>query len=466
LKLVVAAVLLIGASAWAWAQDAPPDAAQDSEAQAGQQAQAEYGGPSVLSRGGAASLLRSEELVRLQPFISITGSYDSGLGGTRVNDQGETVNLDSYGVYGTFGVTGTHTWEHSVLDLDYRGSYRNRSNYSYGEGLDNSLQLNFQHQLSPRLGITIGESASRTNTGYSLPLANYYGGGFSSYNPLYSSLAANNMFDMPSNVAVSTVRLSYQYTARWSVSVGGTGIITRQRVQELFGTNGYVGSADVAYRLSRYQTISFNYAFTHLGYKNQMGQSDIHGAGLAYSVRLGRYWELGLGGGVSRVESLRAVPVELDPVLALLLGLQQNVVFYKSHDIIYSPYGSVHLTRVFRRASWSLGYDRSVVPGNGVYATSGYETADTSFSYSGTRRLTLQAGAAYSRYSAMMQSLGRYRNYSVSGGFTYRLAKGFSTVGRVDARRYYVSGSSLDRTLYGASVGFAWNPGAYPLALW
>jgi hypothetical protein len=452
----------MGASAWA--QDAPAASPDQSGGQAAQQPESSYGGPSLLSRGGAPSVLSRGDLAQLTPYVGVTGTYTSDLNASGVDQQGNPVYQGAYGLSGMFGVTGAHIWPHSVLEVGYNGYYRDYSGYSQYRGFDHSLNLSFEHQLSSRLTLVLTENFSRVRSQYSLPLGSLYGGAMEGYNPLYSALTANSLSDTPTLASVSGVRAVYQATARWSVSASGTGIIARQHLTDTLGTNGWLAEGNVAYRLSRYQTISFDYSFAHFDYEGQFGQTDMHSGGMSYSLRLGRYWELAASGGLSRVESLRAVAVSLDPVLAELLGF--TTVFAKENDVFNMPYGMANLTRTFRHANWSAHYSRSVVAGNTLYGTSNYENAASNFSYTGLRRLSLDVGGAYYRYSALTQSLGRYVGFGASGGFGIPIAKGFSSIGRLDWRKYSVSGSSLDRNGYVATFGFSWNPGSAPLALW
>ncbi len=438
----------------AWAQDAPAGASQNqSGGEAAQPPQSQYGGPTILSRGGSASVLHKGDTAILTPFLGTTGIYDSEYGGA------------GYGVTGMFGVTGSHVWPRTVLDVDFHGYYRNYADYAGGNGLDVSLNLGFQRQLTSRLSLSLYEDLARVRSIFSLPLSGLYGGG-GYYNPLYSALTSNALLETPTLASVSGAQLVYRATARWSFSIGGTGMVSRQHATETLGMNGYGANASAAYRLNRYQTISFNYSFGRFTYKGQFGATDLHSAGAGYSVRLGRYWEFAATGGFSRVASLRDVAVTLDPVYAELLGY--SVVFQKENDVFYMPYGTAILTRSFRHSSWVTSYDRSVVAGTGLYPTSNYQSAGTAYSYSGLRRLGLQAGAGYSQYSilAQQQSLGNYHSFGLGGGFTYTIARGFSSVGRLDWRWYSVTGSSLDRRGYYASFGLAWSPGAYPVGLW
>jgi hypothetical protein len=114
----------------------PPPAAQDTASTSGD---SEYAGPAVLARGGTASIGGPLSHVRLRPFLSLTGIYDSGLGNTIVTSQGAIPYVDAYGIQATFGASGVRNWKHSELELDYRGSFRHYSKQTYYDGMDNSL---------------------------------------------------------------------------------------------------------------------------------------------------------------------------------------------------------------------------------------------------------------------------------------------------------------------------------------
>ncbi len=443
-----------------WAQDAPA-ASQD---QTGTESTGqEYGGPSVLSRGSAPGVIRNSELGRITPFVGVYATYGDTYGSTTTDAQGNTVTHPGVGLSGSIGLTGSHMWRHTMLDIEYRGYYWNYSEASRADSFDTSLNFKVSHQASSRLGIVFSEDMARVRNAGSLPISGLYGGGGQGYNPWYSALSANNLLDVPSLVSVSSAQLAYQATARLSFGGGGTAIISRQHLDQTVGVNGYVGSGNIAYRLTRYQTIGVSYSYSHLDYKGGGGNSNIHAAGLNYSARMGRFWELNVLAGASRLESLRPEAVPLDPLLAALLGVKY--VFVPVHSVMYAPYGGVHLARSFRHASWTASYDRSFVSG-ALFSTVGYETIASYYNYTGLRRVSLQAGGGYYRYSGAMDSIGRYRSYGASGGLTVRVVRGLSATARVDGRRYFVSTTSFDRNIYSVSMGLAWNPGDYPVALW
>jgi hypothetical protein len=100
-----------------------------------------------------------------------------------------------------------------------------------------------------------------------------------------------------------------------------------------------------------------------------------------------------------------------------------------------------------------------------LYGTSTYENAGSIYTYSGLRRLSLNAGVGYYRFLPFAQSLGDYHAYGVSGGFGVPMGKGFSWVGRIDWRHYFFADSKV-RGFYNASAGIAWRPGGIPVQLW
>ena len=131
----------------------------------------DYAGPAILSRGGGPSIGRDSETVHLRPFITLSGIYDSGLGATLINPQGNVPYTDGYGVESMFGVTGAQVWKESSLDLDYRGTVREYDQDSTYSGMDNSLMLNYKRHINSRITIVLDGDAAQYEWAYSLPFA-------------------------------------------------------------------------------------------------------------------------------------------------------------------------------------------------------------------------------------------------------------------------------------------------------
>ncbi|HPQ17199.1 MAG TPA: hypothetical protein PLP04_18350, partial [Bryobacteraceae bacterium] len=430
-------------------QDMPPPVERERSS--------DYQGPAILSRGGAASVSR-EDLTTLRPYISINGIYDTDLTTFSLDSSGQIPSDDGYGTEALVGLTGSHSWSKTWLDLDYRGSFRHYTQRTYYDGIDNSLDVTVRHQKSRKLIFELGQSAARYSRSFFLPA------GFGmTYNPLSASLTQNDLFDTPTTVLMSVGRAIYQKSVRLAFGGQGTGFLVRRRSEALAGATGFGAAGDITYRLSRFQTIGVDYSFNRFDYTGMFGSSDIHGIAFNYAARLSKRWEMALRLGGYRIETSRLTRVTLDPVLAAIFGRQTGIDIF--HGVGYSPLAEIRFTRGFRRGSWTVAYGRSVAPGNGVYLTSNYDNARTGFTYNGWRRVSIHGEAAYSSYSSLSQSLGKYENYTAGGGASVKLSKSFSLVTRVAGRRYNIS-ESYRREAFRATVGLAWSPGDYPLSIW
>ena len=62
--------------------------------------------------------------IDFRPFVELAGIYDTGLTGVGVNSQGQLGDESSAGLEITAGISGVHSWKHTKIGLDYRGSFR------------------------------------------------------------------------------------------------------------------------------------------------------------------------------------------------------------------------------------------------------------------------------------------------------------------------------------------------------
>ncbi len=425
------------------------------------QPQEEYGGPAILSRGSASSISREAEFLRLRPFISVDGIYDSELAAYGATSTGTVPVSSPYGVATLFGVTGFHPWQTSSLALDYRGSYTHYNQSSAGDIFDNSLMLTYQRQLSRHFAFSLSEEGAIYRQDFAVPAA-----AAQSFDTGFAATTSNTLFNTRTIIGESGGQFVYQASARTSLSAGVTGYIFRPQPSSLIGSHGVTYHGDIAHRLTRFQTIGVTYSFETYDFNHAFGSAAIQDAGLVYSARLGRRWELNTEAGASYVGASRTeqVPVT-DPTLIALFGPgfsfpqlvhQANVVPHLEGQLSYS----------LRRSLATIGYRHGVLPGNGVFLTSVSDDAYASYSYNASRRLALQASGGYSTYSALTQTIGKYSDWFGGGGGSYRLARSFSFTTRLDARHYSVTGTALSRTFYQAIAGFMWSPGDYPLAIW
>ena len=460
---------IIGMALWvaafAWAQNPPqsqdqkgPDQKDPSQQEQSQQDQDQtYAGPSILSRDKSLIGERGGKLIDFRFYGDITGVYDSGLTPLIVNPQG---NVPSYGAYGVevgFGVVGSKTWVHDKLSVEYRGAYRDYTNHTFFNGTDQFLNLAYSHVLSRHITLDLKETAGITS------LAN---GGFA-YLPLTNTdlfaVPTSQLFDLRTKFLQSRVDLVWQKTARLSFGFGGEGFIVRQGSLALAGLDGYSARANVAYRITRRQTVSGSYAYTHFDFQRQFGSAKMQSIGLGYSIGVSRRWDFSLQGGGIRVDTSGLQQIPIDPAIAIIVGQNYAVVTFAR--VVYAPMADARLIRRFDRSALTLSYSMGVTPGNGVYLTSRQNVGSLSYSYTGYRRLAASMYASYGTLTAVGQTLGQLSDFLAGAGGTYKLGRAIHVEMRYDFRHYTTQNSFYMKDSSRVTVGLAFSPGSTPLAI-
>jgi hypothetical protein len=460
---------IIGMTLWvaacAWAQNPPqsqdqksPDQKDQSQQDQSQQDQEQtYAGPSILSRDKSLIGERGGKLIDFRFYGDITGVYDSGLVPLIVDPQGNVPSYGAYGVEAGFGVVGSKTWVHDKLSLEYRGSYRNYTNHANFNGTDQFLNLAYSHLLSRHITLDLKETAGTTS------LAN----GEFAYVPLTNTdlfaVPVNELFDTRTNFLQSRVDLVWQKTARLSFGFGGEGFVVRRSSIFLAGLDGYNARANVAYRITRRQTLSGSYIYTHFDFQRQFGYARLQTVTLGYSVGLSRQWDFSLQGGGIRVNTSGLTQVPLDPAIAIIVGQNYAVVTFAR--VLYVPMAEARLIRRFDRSALTVSYSMGVTPGNGVYLTSRQNVGTVDYSYTGYHRLAASMYASYSTMTAVGQTLGQLKNYLAGAGGTYKLGRALHLEMRYDYRHYTTQNSFYMKDSSRVTIGLAFSPGATPLAI-
>ena len=454
---------IIGMALWAaavaFAQDRP--LAQDTKAQdqPDQNAQEEqtYAGPSILSRDKSLIGERGGKLIDFRFYGELNGVYDSGLTPLVVDPQGSVPSFGAEGVEAGFGVIGSRSWVHDKLSLEYRGTYRHYTNHSYFDGTDQFLNLSYSRQLKRHITLDLKETAGIVS------LAN----GEFAYVPLSNTdlfaVPANELFDNRTQFLQSRVDLVWQKTARLSFGFGGEGFVVRRRSIALAGLNGYSGRANVAYRLSRRQTLSGNYEYTSFDYQQQFGNAKLQSGTLGYSIGLSRKWDFSTQFGGIRVSTSGLTQVAIDPAIAAIVG--QNVAVVSFSRVLYVPMIEARLIRRYNRSALNVGYAMGVTPGNGVYLTSRQNVGSASYSYTGYRRLTAGLNASYGTMTAVGQTLGQLTNFQAGLATTYKLGRATHIEMRYDYRHYTTQNSFYLKDSNRVMIGLAFSPGETPLAI-
>jgi len=432
----------------------PDSTQQEEQEQVGQQ----YDGPSILSRDKSMVAERGGKLLDFRYYGQISGVYDSALVPVSVDPAGGVPSVGGYGEEISFGAIGSRTRRKDKISLEYHGSYRHYANARFFDGTDQFLDLAYARRLSRHVLLDLKEIAGTTT------LAN----GYFNYAPLTNTdllaVPTNELFDNPTRYLQSRADLTWLKSARLSFGFGGEGFLVRRRSVSLAGLNGYQAHANVAYRVSRRQTFSANYAYTRFDFQGFFGNSNLQFAGLGYSLGVSRRWDFASQLGGYAVHTNGVETVILDPAIVAIVGVPQvNVKFSRTN---YGPMVDARLIRRFNQSSLHFGYSLGVVPGNGVYLTSRRNVGTAGYSYVGARRLTAAIDASYGTLSALGQTLGQYSNLQGGGGLTYRLMRDTHLTARYDYRHYTTQNTLYQKDSNRVTLGIAYSPGDRPLAIW
>ncbi len=447
----------LGAAASLFAQaPAPPEPAASTEKSEKSQ---EYQGPTILGTDKSLLAQRGGKLLDFRFYAQITGVYDSGLTPVSTTSTGSLLNVG--GNYGTdmgFGVIGSRRWKRDQLSVEYNGTYRHYPGNTYFDGTDQFLNMAYGHVISRRVTLDLKETAGISN------LAN----GSYTYVPLTNTdlfaVPTNELFDNRTEFLQSRVDLNWQKSARLSFSIGGQGYLVRRRAASLAGLNGYGTHATVTYRLTRKQSVGASYMHAYYDYQRTFGFADIDVGTINYNISIGRRWDFGSQFGASQVHSNGLQLVTVDPAIAAIVG--QNTAVIQYDRTVTIPYFAARLIRRFEQSQASAYGSSGVSPGDGVFLTSRQTVAGLNYGYSGLRRLTLGADAAYSELSTLGQSLGKYKNYQGGVGATYKIVTSTHLVFRYDYRHYTTQNDFFRKNSERVSLGLAFSPGEKPLPIW
>jgi hypothetical protein len=421
---------------------------------------AQFAGPAILSRGEAPAAMGTPQ-IDFRPFVELNGVYDTGLAGVAVNSQGQLGNQATEGLEVTAGISGVHSWKHTKIGANYRGSIRRYRKVTSYDSTDQSLMLGIDHQFSRHVVLTLNESAGLFSRNFGLP-------GLSQtvpFDPSTTYAPTTDFFDNRTEYLSTQASVVFQKTARLSFSLGGDGFLVRRSSSALYGATGATAHGDVQYRVSRRSTIGVNYSFTHFDFIKVLSSTDMHTVAGAYSVRLSRWLEFSATGGVARAETKFIQNVPIDPAIAALIGTPEGtkVLDRIDHFVI----GSGRLSRTFPKGVAYVSGGRGITPGNGLFLTSVTATAMAGYSYTGLRRWSFNISAGYDRSESIGNVLGSYGGINGTVSASRQIVHTVHGVASFSARKYDSANFALyNRVIYDVRVGVGYSPGDVPLRIW
>ena len=421
---------------------------------------AQYAGPAILSRGDAPSGM-TEAPVEFRPYFEVSAVYDTGLAGVGVDSQGKLGTLDSAGVQLAGGISGSHSWRHTTVGVDYHGDINHWDKATYYDGSDQFLSLYLKHQFTRHITLKLRESAGLFDQYFNLGAMQQA----LPYDPSQTTLPTTNFFDNRTEYLNTQADLIYQITPRLSVDFGGGWYLNRLRSISLYGVDGVTASGDVEYRLTRRMTVGANYRYEQFTFTRIFGATDLHSIAGAFAYRLSKTFEFSGYAGVTRMETTFAQEVPVDPAIAALLGVSYGEqVSYSRH---YTPNLNARLSRTVHDGLFYISAARLVTPGNGLFLTSQQTTVAGGYNYTGLRRWSFSLTGVYNNALSVGNISGKYGN---EGGYlnaSRLISHNFHFIMTFAANRYFSNSfSQYNRPMYEARVGFGWSPGDIPLRVW
>lgn len=416
-----------------------------------------YGGPGISSQGIRAAGSRAGESVSLRPYVKVTGIYDNGLIAVGLDENGQIVNPGGlFGVEAQVGAYGSRSWKRSRLGLDYQGGFRHYTAKTYFDGSDHMLGLDFAHQASRRVQLSFRSMAGTTSRNI--------GGvqGLGVVDPFYLGVPINDIFDNRTYFLDGFGSVAIQFGGKSYVTFGGSAFAVRRQSKALVGMNGQRALADFSRSLSRHSSLGVAYQYYRLEYPRVFGGADVHSLMLQFRRQFGRNWNVGIAGGVMRLDFTGVRTVTVDPVIAELFGTSSGREAF--NQITSTSAIRLQLGRSFRRSSFNINYNRGANPGNGALLLNRQDSLMAGYSYIASSQWSLSGSAGYVSAAGLGVYRDRFTSYNAGFQVARRLSDDFHFTGGVGVRQMSITSGDFRRLGTRLHVGVAYSPGSLPLS--
>jgi hypothetical protein len=274
---------------------------------------------------------------------------------------------------------------------------------------------------------------------------------------LIAATPATEVFDGRVLSLFAEGNVTYQMTSRLSINLSGAGFLSRRESSALFGDTGYQAGADVAYRITRHVTTGVYYGYTHFDFIGTYGSTDVNTLGVSYSIAFTPTTQLITRVGASRLETTGLTSVDLNPLLALLLGTGSTLEAV--YRVNYTPDLNIQLRHKVSNTAVSLAYARGVTPGNGVILTSIRETASVGVDRKAGRYWNFSGTSGWDTLSGFGITSQKYESIFLGVSVYRTIRKSLNWHSRVDFHHYTFDSTGFLRNSYVFSTGLVWSPG-------
>lgn len=421
------------------------------------QALAQYAGPSILSRGGNRPGQRGRAPIDFAFYAAGRGTYETGLLRPLLNDQGEIVPQDTFGVSTELGVYGGRTWRRTQLGLDYRGDYRYNNKISYFNGTNQAIALQLEHRLTRRILMSFSQTGGTSNRAFGAFSAPAFG----DTNRL--GVPLNELFDVRMYYLQSNATATWQRSARMALSGGADVFFVKRRSLSLINAQGMRALGGVSYRTSRRNTLLGGYQFLRFEFPRIYAHSDIHGVSAGVQNQLTRDLQIRFVGGLYMATSRGVEQVTLSPEVAAILGRTTGVAAFRRTSRF--PLIEAEIAHTQQRGRFFVGGSSSASPGNGVLLTARRTNVQTGYSYTGIRRTSLGVSAGYISLKSEALQLRNNTGFQAGVGMSYRLAESLDFTSQLDYRRFE-AGENRARRGFAFLMGLSFTTSRFPISIW
>lgn len=421
-----------------------------------------FGGPSVLGRALGARVARPAQVATFRPFVSARGIVDNAFTAITLDPNGEATEQSLRGYIINGGVYGSKQFKRSAVTVSGTVGYLSFRRASTFSGWNGQAVVGFSQQLGKRAVFNTTNMIGSWNRSFGL--------GFGVTTPVQEIDPAldadlnDDVFDTRIRFINNSNSLSYAFTPRWSASLNG-GFFRTDRSRGLISVRGTNASGDIAYRLTRRQTLSASYGYTEFNYDDRYGNTFMQTIGVSYGWDLGNNWVMNLGAQGFRLEIDGLQTVQISPEIAAIIG--QRVGLETFYRVNYFPGFSARVTKSFRKMSASVAARRTIFPGNGLLRTSRFDNISAFYSYTGIRKWNFGARVGYTERENLVGFNANFRNYFGGTSVGYQL---FPTL-QLNAGAMYrdvrstTSDRDFSRNGWRFTFGISFSPGDIPLAL-
>jgi hypothetical protein len=422
----------------------------------------DYTGPAILSRGSVLSRPALPVNQNLRFYAGLDATYNSGLIGAYVQN-GQFPAVSSTGLSLTWGASMLKYRRKDILQFSYAGNLYENFSSAHTSGLNHSFSGGITHQFNQRFAFALHETAGLTTDTYSVLNSTALADTGLTNNT--AAVAPNTeAFDNRTYFSTTNASLTYQKSVRLSFSINGSYFLVNRDSANLANTRGYAAGGNIAYRISKRQTLGIYYSHSESSAKKVFGDSNADSAGFNYSTVLSRSLNLSLQAGATRYDQQFLSFVVPNPLVQQILGIRIGIE--KFYIVGYTPDVAASLRKQFRNSSVTANFSESISPGNGLILSSKSQSEAFAWVLPTFRTWASQFGVGRDTLVSYAANAGNYKSYYARYSLTRPITSTISSYMNFDLRKFGFTSTTFGENEYQVSLGFRFSPGQGPIKFW